>query len=353
MTSTALQVHEPAQLDSPISLKIREAAPQFAPFLPASANVEQVVAAVYLECQRVPAILQCSPESVVMAASQLVQWGFDIGRTGYLVPFKGKATPVPHYRGYIELVTASGAARSCEAREVREGDFFEYQYGTEGRIKHVPGGKDARNPGKLTHFYAIWYIGFGVSKWDVMTVAEVEKIHKNSKQWASSPLESIPWYGVKTVIRKSAKQFAQNPKLSRFFNAINQEETVELGAPLPSTTAAIDAPPALPAGEAMDPATGEIISEAIDELDLVEVPTLNAALAYVLPGKSGSWGGYGGKTLGECRNTVLRKASEWCTAQMEKGDDGYHDAPTLKMHVDAVLAARVAGTHREPEKVAA
>ena len=357
--STTL-IPAPAQLDSPIALKIREAAPQFAPFLPASANVEQVVAAVYRECQRVPKILQCTPESVVSAACDLVQWGYDIGRTGFLVPFKGKCSPVPHYRGYIENITAAGAARSCDAREVREGDFFDFAYGTEGFIKHVPGGKDARTPGKLTHFYAIWYVGFGVSKWEVMTVAQVEAIHRNSAQWANTVLESIPWYGVKTVIRKSSKYFAQNPKLARFFNSIRQEEIAELGTAAAAAESKLDAPPALPAGDTQ-PAEGTVEfpgameEDSEDVSDVTPVPTLTSALGYILPGQPGSWGGYGGKPLGECRNSVLKSASAWCETQMAKDDSEtrYLPAPVLKVNIDAVLAGRVAGLCAEPEKVKA
>jgi len=49
---------------------------------------------------------------------------------------------------------------------------------------------------------------------------------------------------------------------------------------------------------------------------------------------------------------LLRRAAEWCVEQMDK-TAGYRDAPALKMHVDAVLAARIAGTHQEPEKAVA
>jgi len=218
-----------ARLNDPIAIKVRESAAQFTPFLPLGTDVEHVVAQVFLEVQRVPQLAKCDPATIVSAASRLVSWGFDIGRTGYLVPFGNTCTGVPGYKGFIEMVLASGAASECTAREVYEGDHFEYEFGTNDFLRHVP--CNSKNRGKLTHFYVIWKVKYGHKKFDVMSVEDVETIRqKYSKQWARGPLEA--WYGIKTVIRRSAKLLPQNPKLAKFFAAISGDEEQELGAPV-------------------------------------------------------------------------------------------------------------------------
>lgn len=261
------------QVDHPAANAVRAAAPQFAPFLPAGVDVEQVAAAVFLEAQRVPQLAKCTPASIVSAASRLVQWGFDIGRTGFLVPFKDTkanaliATPVPGYKGFIELVLATGAAHDCDAREVREGDVFEYEFGTEGRLRHVPGGKNTKQRGRITHFYVCWKIRFGYTKFDVMSLDEVEDIRlKHSRQWGADKWargECESWYGVKTVIRRSAKQLPQNPKLSRFFAALKEDEAAEFGAN-PLTGAKADDAPRVPAERAHPVAAASFEEEAAD-----------------------------------------------------------------------------------------
>lgn len=250
MTAVATRAETaPAVLDDKIAVQIRSAAPQFAPFLPPGVDVEQVVAAVFLEAQRVPAIKDCTPASIVSAASRLVQMGLDIGRTGYLVPFKGQATPVPSYKGLIELILATGAARSCEAREVRENDFFEFRYGSEPSLVHVPGQKNPRaSRGKITHFYVVWQIKFGYRKFDVMTMDEVEDLRlRYSKQWGEKAWrrgEAEAWYGIKTVIIRSSKQLPQNPKLAGFFAALQADPESDEAVAVTRVTARVanDAP---------------------------------------------------------------------------------------------------------------
>ena len=235
MTSTAIVTSVPSRavatqkIDHPIATQIREAQGQFAPFLPSGTDVEHVIAQVFLETKRVPALLKCDPASIIAAASQLVSWGFDIGRTAYLVPFGSKATPVPGYKGFIEMVLATGAARSCDAREVRAGDFFEYEFGSDARLRHVPG----KTRGAITHFYVVWGIKFGATKFDVMTIDEVEDIRlKHSKQWGANVWargKCEPWYGIKTIIRRSSKYLPQNPKLAQFFAALEYDQREEMG----------------------------------------------------------------------------------------------------------------------------
>lgn len=244
-------------LDHPIAKEIRGAAPMFAPFLPREVPVEQVVASVYAEIQRLPAIGECSSASIINAASRLCAWGCDIGRTGFLVPYGKVCTPIMGYKGIVEAVLATGAAHMCSAQEVREGDFFEYEYGTEARLKHVP----AKTRGAITHAYCVWTVKFGQTTFDVMSVAEIEEIRQRySKQWKTGPLPS--WYARKTIIRRSAKLLPMNAKLAKFFSALHEDEEMEFGKVIVAPTAVDDAPQPVALPEPPPMVTGEQVQTA-------------------------------------------------------------------------------------------
>ena len=226
---------------------------------------------------------------------------------------------MPGYKGFIELVLATGAAHDCDAREVREGDHFEYEFGTEGRLRHVPGAKNPRNRGRITHFYVVWKIRFGRAKFDVMSLDEVEDVRlKYSKQWGADKWargECEAWYGIKTVIRRGAKQLPQNPKLTKFFAALHADEIEELGDAHVSTLTT-DAPPDLGATAAA-PARAPDPEPAEFEV-MEEVP---APAPFTLP----NWRGHplSGKTLAECETAALQVLHKDLRGAADRGDNRF------------------------------
>lgn len=326
MTGTAVAT----AIDHPVAREIRLATAKFAPFLPAGSDVEHIVAQVFIEAQRVPKLLDCTPASIVSAATRLVSWGFDIGRTGYLVPFGKEATPVPSFKGLIELVLATGAARDCDAREVREGDLFEYEFVSDGKLRHVPGRLNAKR-GRITHFYVCWHIRFGHTKFDVMTLDEVEDLRlKYSKQWGGDKWargECEAWYGIKSVIRRSAKQLPQNPKLSKFFAALEADQTEELGEQVRTASTRAGEPSDRP-GTPAEPiaASFEVVEET------------RGRAVVTLP----NWRGHqlANKTLDQVDLLPLNQLYKDLTAAADKGDHRYDD---LIGHIEAELEARRVG----------
>lgn len=211
--------------------------PSYQNLLPPGYSAERLVTGALVAVTANPDLLKCTTLSIALALAQVAQWGLDVGSTAHLVPFnvkvskrnepdryESRCTAIADYKGYIELMCGAGA-RKVEARVVREGDAFEYQYGTEPFLKHYP----KSETGKITHAYAIIWVTPMMTQFEVMTVEEIEEIRKdNSKQWKGGTLPT--WYARKTVVRRLVKYV---PKRTARLQALADKDEL--------TTAEVDA----------------------------------------------------------------------------------------------------------------
>jgi recombination protein RecT len=135
--------------------------------------------ALYTEVQKKPALLSCTPESLFACTIQAGQLGWMLGATlgqCYLIPFKGQATLIPGYKGYIQLANRSGLVGSMNAHTVYAGDVFEVTCGTDERIVHRPRRcetADEVSKRVATDFYATAKTAFGM-QFAAITRAEAE-----------------------------------------------------------------------------------------------------------------------------------------------------------------------------------
>ena len=112
------------------------------------------------------------------------------------------------YKGMIDLARRSGEIRDISARAVYEGDFFEYEFGLNEQLKHIPAQDNERTPNKLTHVYMVCHFKDGGHYIDVMTRSQVNAIRSRSKSGSSA---YSPWstdyeaMACKTVIRRAFK----------------------------------------------------------------------------------------------------------------------------------------------------
>jgi recombination protein RecT len=198
-----------------------------APFLTDGVTYERMVAAVQLAAAKTPAIAQCTTASIITAVGQALRSGLEIGDTAHLVPFGRELTFIADYKGIAQLLVASGAVRHVELRVVREGDDFEYEYGLDARLRHVPSA-DSKAP--ITHAYVVFRLPFNRSAFDVMSIAEIDAIRqKYSKHWKAGPVPG--WYAKKTVLRQAAKTLPKSEKLMRALRAIEADAEAEFGEP--------------------------------------------------------------------------------------------------------------------------
>ncbi|HIW77076.1 MAG TPA: recombinase RecT [Candidatus Gordonibacter avicola] len=129
-----------------------------------------------------------------------------LGRA-YILPFRNhgrmEATFILGYKGMIALARRSGEIEDISARAVYEGDEFEYEFGLNEKLRHVPGNGE-HTPDKLTYVYMVCHFKDGGHYIDVMTKAEVEAVRKRSKANDKGPWATdYEAMARKTVVRRA------------------------------------------------------------------------------------------------------------------------------------------------------
>lgn len=129
-------------------------------------------------------------------------------KQGYLVPFSGKITFMPSYIGLRDLLIRTGLVVNIEAHLVYPEDVFNVEFGANASLVHKPNffsGK--RSPKDVIGGYFVAKLTSGEQVFDVMTIAEIEKVHKASPSYGkTSPWDSWPEEMMKkTLIRRGFK----------------------------------------------------------------------------------------------------------------------------------------------------
>jgi recombination protein RecT len=205
-TSTAVAVQQPPA--HPIVAALDERMPALADMLPGGEDAAKRFKRVVIQAVvRNPDLMKCTPASIVSAVMESATIGIEpTGTLGgaYLVPYGNKATLIVGYRGLIELARRSGEIESIEARVVREGDEFSYEYGTSAHVRHVP--KLEAGDRALTFVYGVAKLRGGTTQFEVMTREQVEAIRSRSKSGNSGPWKTdYDEMARKTVVRRLVK----------------------------------------------------------------------------------------------------------------------------------------------------
>lgn len=205
---------------------------EIAKALPSVITPERFTRMVFTALSTNPKLQQCTPNSFLGAMMQAAQLGVEpntpIGQA-YLIPYKNKGTLECQfqlgYKGLIDLCNRSGDIKDIQAHEVYENDTFEYEYGLEPKLKHVPAMKDR---GEVIAYYAVFHTVNGGYGFEVMSKDDVIKhSQKTSQSYGSS---FSPWtkyfdeMAKKTVVKKVLK-FA--PIKTEFFKALSTDETIK------------------------------------------------------------------------------------------------------------------------------
>lgn len=205
---------------------------EIAKALPSVITPERFTRMVFTALSTNPKLQQCTPNSFLGAMMQAAQLGVEpntpIGQA-YLIPYKNKGTLECQfqlgYKGLIDLCNRSGDIKDIQAHEVYENDTFEYEYGLEPKLKHVPAMRDR---GEVIAYYAVFHTVNGGYGFEVMSKDDVIKhSQKTSQSYGSS---FSPWtkyfdeMAKKTVVKKVLK-FA--PIKTEFFKALSTDETIK------------------------------------------------------------------------------------------------------------------------------
>lgn len=169
------------------------------------ASAEAYIRAAQTLVKNTPALGKCDPLTVLGGLMTASQMGLELGPLGkaYLVPYGNKAQLIIGYRGLIDLAWRSGQLKSIEAREVKANDAFEFEYGLESKLKHIPALEGDR--GAIVAFYGVAHFKDGGHYFLVMSKDDVEQHRKRSKAKDSGPwVTDYEAMGRKTCIRAMA-----------------------------------------------------------------------------------------------------------------------------------------------------
>ena len=218
-----------------------------------------------------PKLGETTPNSFLGAMMTAAQLGLEpntpLGQA-YLIPFyNGKKKQLEcqfqiGYKGLIDLAYRSGEISSIQAHTVYENDEFEFAFGLDPKLKHVPyKGSDKGNP---AWFYAVFKMKDGGFGFEVMSVDDIRDHAKKYSQSYNG--DYSPWktafeeMAKKTVLKKALKYA---PMKSDFVRAAASDETVK--AELSDDMFSV--PPEIIEAEGVevDAETGEVIQEKIPE----------------------------------------------------------------------------------------
>lgn len=179
-----------------------------------------------------PKLGECTPRSFLAAMMSAAQLGLEpntpLGQA-YLLPYNNKGTMEVQfqigYKGLIDLAYRSGDVEIVQAHIVYANDRFEFEYGLDPKLVHVPADTDRGDPVKV---YAMFRTKSGGSGFDVMSMDEV-RAHavKYSKAYSSgfSPWKTNFEEMAKKTVLKRVLKYA--PLKSDFVRAAAQDTTIK------------------------------------------------------------------------------------------------------------------------------
>ena len=227
--SQSLQTREKQKLMDLI--KVME--PEIKKALPSVITPERFTRMVLSALSSNPKLAVCTPQSFLGAMMTAAQLGLEpntpLGQA-YLIPYKNKGTDEVQfqigYKGLLDLAYRSGQVSTVQAHTVYENDQFDYQYGLDPKLEHVPA---KNNRGAATHYYAVVRMKDGGYCFAVMTRDDMERHAKKYSQ-AYSKGYSSPWsttfdeMAKKTVLKKTLKYA---PLKSDFVKGVTADETIK------------------------------------------------------------------------------------------------------------------------------
>jgi len=176
-----------------------------------------------------PKLKVCSPESLLGAVMQCAQLGLEPSILGhaYLIPYKNKGVDECQfqigYKGLIELARRTGQISSIMAQAVHQNDEFEYEYGINEKLRHVPADGD-RGPVVKYYSYAKFkdggYSFMVMSRNDIVIHRDKFSKAKNFGPW----VDHFDEMAKKTVLKSLMKYM---PISVEFQRAVDQDETTK------------------------------------------------------------------------------------------------------------------------------
>lgn len=228
MSSTAI-VQRREVLDAIVAAKVN-----ISGRLAQGIDADRFILGVQTAIQKNPALLQCDPKSVMLAAYDAAELGINLSPAlslGYLIPYGTQCNFQVSYRGLIQKSYETKAVKSFFAEVVYANDKFDRQFAPKRNLFHAPAADGDR--GEKVGAYAFIEFIDGTVDWEFMTAEQIERRRKHSKQ-----PDSLMWTKFweegwrKTPIRNLWKRIPlSNPGMERLAEAVHKEAEIEAEVP--------------------------------------------------------------------------------------------------------------------------
>lgn len=203
--------------------------------LPANITPERMTRIALTALSKDTKLAQTTPESFLGALLTSAQLGLECNTPlgqAYLIPYNNKGRLEAQfqlgYQGLLDLCYRTGQYKKITARVVYEGDVFEYSYGLDEKLIHIPNEKSD----KPIYVYAMYQLINGASSFEVMGWEAILRHSKKYSQAVKSGMSS-PWdsdtesMAKKTVLKrvlKYAPKTVENAELVA--EAVNSDSAI-------------------------------------------------------------------------------------------------------------------------------
>ncbi len=185
--------------------------------------------------RKVPKLLDCSQESLIMAFVQSAQFRFmPSGASGeaYVIPYGREAKFQIGYQGIVTLLYRTNKISAIASNIIFENDVFEYEEGLNAKLIHKPAmfGKDK---GKAIGVYTVAQMSDGAKSFKVMDEAAIMAIKNLSKAKATpdSPWNSDKdpekWMWRKTCLIQHSKLLPKTEEIRKAIEMDNDGEGLD------------------------------------------------------------------------------------------------------------------------------
>lgn len=188
--------------------------------LPSYLPVEKFIRTALTAINSNPKLAECSQESLLAAIMNSAQLGLEFNTPlgeAYLIPYGNKVNFQLGYQGLLKLAYNTGQFKRITAREVRENEEFDFDYGT-GEISHRP--CLTGSSGDVIGYYAIYQTKDGGQDVFYFSKADAERYGKTFSQ----SYNNGPW---KTNFDAMAKKSALIQVLKYAPKAIESQTLVQ------------------------------------------------------------------------------------------------------------------------------
>jgi recombination protein RecT len=210
--------------------EIQRAKPQFQGRLPEGMTVDRFMYGLSTHIQKQPALLDCTPQSLILAGYEAAELGINLSpslQLGYIIKYGNAAQFQIGYRGLIQRAYETGAVKSFFAEVVYVNDKFTRELAPRRVIRHEPATSDR---GDAVGVYALVEFEDGHFDFEFLTKAQVE-----TRRGISKAPNSLMWTKFweegwrKTAIRVLAKRLPlTNPQMEKLAEVIAKDEEGEL-----------------------------------------------------------------------------------------------------------------------------